>query len=68
MLPVLAYCKLFCFEHWGVYDLTFNWNTINERKSKQNISRDIEIKNIVTISTEEWGEDGGGRGSIGAPI
>ena len=37
------------------YDLTFNWNIINNKKSKQNITRDIEIKNIVTITTGECG-------------
>ena len=44
------------------YDLTFNWNIINKRKKKQNITRDIEIKNIVTIATEEWGGDSGVKG------
>ena len=44
------------------YDLTFNWNIINKRKKKQNITRDIEIKNIVTIATGEWGGDSGERG------
>ena len=29
---------------------------------KQNITRDIEIKNIVTIATGEWGGDSGKRG------
>ena len=42
------------------YDLTFNWNIINRRKSKQNITSHIEIKNNVTIArvSEEgmWGE------------
>ena len=33
-----------------------------EEKSKQNITRDIEIKNIVTIATREWGGDSGERG------
>ena len=31
------------------YDLTFNWNIIIKRKNKQNITRDIEIKNNLTI-------------------
>ena len=44
------------------YDLTFNWNIINKRKSKQNITRDIEIKNNVTIARGEWGGDSGERG------
>ena len=44
------------------YDLTFNWNITKKRKSKQNITRDIEIKNIVTIAKGEWGGDSGERG------
>ena len=39
-----------------------NWNIINKGKSKQNITRDIEIKNSVTIATGEWGGDSGERG------
>ena len=31
------------------YDLTLNWNIIVE-KSKQNITRDIEVKNNLTIA------------------
>ena len=38
------------------YDLTFNWNIIN-RRIKQNITRDIEVKNNLTIAREEWGGD-----------
>ena len=38
-----------------------NWNIIKKRKSKQNITGDIEIKNMVTIATGKWGEDSGGR-------
>ena len=30
--------------------------------SKQNITRNIEIKNIVTIATGEWGGDSGESG------
>ena len=33
-----------------------------KEKSKQNITRDIEIKNNVTISRGEWGGDSGERG------
>ena len=33
-----------------------------KEKSKQNITRDIEIKNNVTIARGEWGEDSGERG------
>ena len=32
-----------------------------EEKSKQNITRDIEIKNIVTIARRKWGWDNEGR-------
>ena len=39
------------------------WNTMQQKeKSKQNITRDIEIKNIVIIATGEWGGDSGERG------
>ena len=43
------------------YDLTFNWNIINRRKSKQNITIDIEVKNNLTIARGEWGGDSGER-------
>ena len=33
-----------------------------KEKRKQNITRDIEIKNIVTIARGEWGGDSGERG------
>ena len=32
------------------------------KKSKQNTTRDIEIENIVTIGTGQWGGDSGERG------
>ena len=38
------------------YDLTFNWNLINKQASKQNTTRDIEIKNKLTVTREEGGE------------
>ena len=41
------------------YDLTFNRNIINRRKSKQNIARDIEVKNNLTIARGE------GEGIVG---
>ena len=44
------------------YDLTFNWNIINKRKNKQNITRDTEVKNNLTIARGEWGGDRGERG------
>ena len=34
----------------------------SKEKSKQNITRDIELKNIVTIATGKWGGDSGERG------
>ena len=33
-----------------------------KEKSKQNITRDIEIKNNVTIARGKWGGDSGERG------
>ena len=33
-----------------------------KEKSKQNVTRDIEIKDNVTIARGEWGEDSGERG------
>ena len=46
------------------YDLTFNWNIINrKKKSKQNITRDIEIKNKLTVTRGEGeGDKRGKRG------
>ena len=44
------------------YDLTFNWNIINRRKNKQNIMRDIEVKNNLTIARGEGGRDSGEKG------
>ena len=44
------------------YDLTFNGNIINKEKSKQNITRDIEVKNNLTMGTGECGGDSGKRG------
>ena len=35
--------------------------TPTKEKSKQNIIRDMEIKNNVTIAREEWGWDSGER-------
>ena len=43
------------------YDLTFNWN-ITKEKGKQNITRDIEVKNNLTIARGEWGGDSGEKG------
>ena len=47
------------------YDLTFNWNIINRKKKKkrkQNITRDIEVKNNLTMDRGEWGGDSEERG------
>ena len=35
---------------------------IIKEKSKQNITRDIEVKNNLTIAKGEWGGDSGKRG------
>ena len=39
-------------------DLTYKWNLIKQT-SKQNITRDIEIKNKLTITRGEMGGDNG---------
>ena len=45
------------------YDHTFNWNIINKRKKRTKyITRDIEIKNIVTIARGVWEGVSGERG------
>ena len=45
------------------YDLTFNWNIINrKKKSKQNITKDIEVKDNLTIARREGGRDSGEKG------
>ena len=43
------------------YDLTFNWNIIEE-KNKQNITRDIEVKNNLTIARGKGAGDSGEKG------
>ena len=43
------------------YDLTFNWN-ITKEKSKQNITRHIEVKNNLTTARGEGGGDSGEKG------
>ena len=35
---------------------------INKEKSKQNVTRDIEIKNSLTVTRGEVGGDNGGKG------
>ena len=45
------------------YDLTFNWNIINRKKKrKQNITRDTEVKNNLTMDRGEWGGESEERG------
>ena len=39
------------------YDLTYKWNIINKTKSEPNRTRDIEIKNKLTVTRA-----GGGGG------
>ena len=43
------------------YDLTYKWNLINKQTSKQNITRNIEIKNKLTVTRREVGGDNGGK-------
>ena len=43
------------------YDLTSKWTIINKQTSKQNITRDIEIKNKLTVTREEEGEGQWGK-------
>ena len=42
------------------YDLIYKWNLIKKKTSKQNITRDIEIKNKLTVTIGEMGGDDGG--------
>ena len=52
------------------YDLTYMWNLIN-KTSKQNTTRDIEIKNNVTVIRGEGGgysEAKKGKGGQGTRI
>ena len=43
------------------YDLTYGTQS-TEEKSKQNIDRDIEVNNNLTMGRGEWGEDSEERG------
>ena len=38
-----------------LYDLTYKWNIVNKR-SKKNISRNIDIKSKLTITRGEGGD------------
>ena len=44
-------------------DLTYKWNLINKMKqtNKQNITRDIEIKNKLTVTRGEVRRDNEGK-------
>ena len=44
------------------YDLTFNWSLINKRKKQAKYTRDIEIKNNLTVTGREEGGDNGDKG------
>ena len=44
------------------HDLTYKWNLINKTNKQANITRDIEIKNNLTIARGEWGGDSGEKG------
>ena len=43
------------------YDLTYKWNLIKKQTSEQNRTRDMEIKNKLTMTRGEWGGDNGGK-------
>ena len=43
------------------YDLTCKLNPIDKRK-KQNITKDIEVKHNLTTARGEWGRDSGVKG------
>ena len=45
-----------------LYDLIFNWNLINKQTNKQSITREIEIRNNLTVIRGEVGGDNGGKG------
>ena len=46
-----------------MYKKSFNWNIIDRRKkSKQNITRDVEVKNNPTIARGEGGRYSGEKG------
>ena len=38
------------------YDLTYKWNLTTKQTSRQNTTRNIEIKNKLTVTREEKGE------------
>ena len=41
------------------------WNLTDKTNKQRNISRDIEIKNKLTVTREEMGGDNGGEGEKG---
>ena len=45
------------------YDLTFNWNLIN-KTNKQNITKDTEIENRLTVTRGDMGEIFRGKGRV----
>ena len=38
------------------YDLTYKWNLTTKQTSRQNTTRDTEIKKKLTVTREEGGE------------
>ena len=47
------------------YDLSFNSKIINKREKQANITRDIEIKNNLTVTRGDVGGDNGGKNGKG---
>ena len=44
------------------YDLTFNRNLINITNKEENMTKDTEIENRLTLTRGERGGDNGGKG------
>ena len=44
------------------YDLIYKWNLSNRTNKQKNITRDIEVKNTLTMGRGEWGGDSEERG------
>ena len=54
-----------CGERQKPYDLSYKWSLIN-KTSKQNITRDIEVKNKLTVTRREGEGNNGGENIKGS--